>query len=238
MREGPVTGLPAPAPGHLSARALRVAGPARPLLDVHEFDLAEGITAVMGPNGAGKSLLVRALAGLRRPDAGTVDAAGGVGVVFQRPVMLRRSVAANVEFALRAAGRPRRERAVMAGRLLAAGGLADPRQPARTLSGGEQQRLAVLRALAAAPSVLLMDEPCAALDPAGTAGVERLMRLAAAAGTRVLVVTHDPRQARRVAGRVVFMDRGRIVEEGGLGRLDDPRSPQARAYLTGKIPCA
>ena len=238
MREGPVAGLPAAPEGHLRAEGLRVAAQGRALLDVPAFDLGPGITAVMGPNGAGKSLLARVLAGLVRPDAGRIDASGGVGVVFQRPVMLRRSVAANVDFALRAAGRPRRERAVMVGRLLEAGGLRDPRQGARTLSGGEQQRLAVLRALAAAPAVLLMDEPCAALDPASTAAVEGLMRRAEAAGTRILVVTHDAHQARRVASRVAFMDAGRIVEAGGPERLGRPRTASARAYLSGEIGCA
>lgn len=236
MREGPVTGLPAAPSGHLRASGLRVVAAGRTLLDVPAFEAAPGITAVMGPNGAGKSLLLRVLAKLRAPDEGAVASESGVGMVFQSPVLLRRSVAANLRFALRAAGRPRRMRAEIVGRLLAAGGLTDPRQPARTLSGGERQRLAVLRALAAGPATLLLDEPCAALDPAATAQVEALLRGAAAAGTRLVIVTHDAHQARRLATRVAVMDSGRIIEEGEPMLLDAPADPRTRAYLTGALP--
>ena len=229
-------GLPAPSPGALGARGLRLSAEGRALLDVPALELAPGITALMGPNGAGKSLLLRVLAGLRRPDAGRVEAAGGVGMVFQRPVLLRRSVAGNLDFALAAAGRPRAERRAVLPRLLEAGGFSHPHQPARALSGGEQQRLAVLRALAAAPAVLLMDEPCAALDPAGAAAVEALMRRSEAAGTRILLVTHDVHQSRRLASRVAFMASGRIVEAGAPALLDAPSHPAARAYLSGELP--
>ena len=236
MREGPVTGLPAAPAGHLHAAGLRVDAAGRTLLAVPAFEAGPGITAVMGPNGAGKSLLLRVLAGLRAPQAGRVLAEGGVGMVFQSPVLLRRSVAANVRFALRAARRPRRAHAEIVERLLAAGDLGDPSQPARTLSGGERQRLAVLRALAAGPATLLLDEPCAALDPAATGRVEALLRAAAAAGTRLVVVTHDAHQARRLATRVVVMDRGRIVEMGDPALLGAPADPRTRAYLTGALP--
>ena len=214
----------------------------RRLLDGLSFAVpARGITAVMGPNGAGKSLALRALAGLIALDEGRValsaEAAGAVALVFQTPVLLRRSARANLAHALRAYGAPRRERAARIEALLAMAGLAAlADRPARALSGGEQQRLAMVRALAARPRLLMLDEPTASLDPASTAAIEALVREAAAGGAAVALVTHDAGQARRLADRVVFVHRGRAAETTDAARFfDAPRSKEARAYLDGRL---
>lgn len=217
----------------------------RRLLDGLSVSLPRGgIVALMGPNGAGKSLTLRLMAGLIAPSAGTVrwgvrtaPPKGAVGLVFQRPVLLRRSTAANVDHALAIAGVPRAARPVRRCALLelaGLGALAD--RPARALSGGEAQRLALARALAARPQALLLDEPTASLDPASTSAIEALIRRVAAEGATVLIVTHDAGQARRLADRALFLHAGRIVEDAPAeGLLTAPRSPEAQAYLSGRL---
>ncbi|MEM6678491.1 MAG: ATP-binding cassette domain-containing protein [Pseudomonadota bacterium] len=224
--------------------AVRVSAQGRALLDGVDLTLAgRGITVVMGPNGAGKSLLLRVMHGLVQPDSGTVrwgDAAPDEAIrrrqalVFQKPVLLRRTVAANIDFVQRARGRrdPGRREA-----LLAHMGLAEHAQrPARLLSGGEQQRLALARALALDPEVLLLDEPTASLDPASVQLIEESVRGANAGGVKIVFVTHDVGQARRLADDVVFLHRGRIAEHGPADAfLSDPQSEAARAYLAGRL---
>ena len=202
-----------------------------------------GVTVVMGPNGAGKSLLLRLMHGLLEPTAGRVRWNGAAvdeavrrrqALVFQRPVLLRRSVRANIEFVLRL--RPGRE-PQPAMHWLEHVGLADrAEQPARRLSGGEQQRLAMARALALEPEVLLMDEPTASLDPASVATIEALVGEARQAGTKVVFVTHDIGQARRLADDVVFLHRGRLVEHTAAETFfEQPVSTAARDYLAGRL---
>ncbi len=229
----------------VSLQGVRFARGGRALLDGLDLALAPGgITALMGPNGAGKSLTLRMIAGLIAPDAGRVawgenaaPAKGAVALVFQKPVLLRRSAAANVDHALAVAGVGRRDRAARRDALLAMAGLerlAD--RPARALSGGEAQRLALARALAAEPRLLLLDEPTASLDPAATAAIEALARRIADQGTTILIVTHDAGQARRIADRAVFIHAGRVVEDAPAERLlTAPQSPQAQAYLAGRL---
>jgi tungstate transport system ATP-binding protein len=213
-------------------------------VDAIDLTLSDSaLTVVMGPNGAGKSLLLRLLHGLIRPTAGDIRWGGAPvsdavrkrqAMVFQRPVLLRRSVAANVDFALRLAdgADPLRRDA-----LLDRVGLLDRgRQPARALSGGEQQRLALARALATAPDVLFLDEPTASLDPASVQVIEDIVRETAAAGAKVIFVTHDVAQARRLAGDVVFLDRGRLAEHTPAAIFfDAPASAAAGDYLAGRL---
>ncbi|ETW11746.1 ABC transporter [Roseivivax marinus] len=212
------------------------------VLDGVDLTLAPGgCTVLMGPNGAGKSLLLKLMHGLTAPDAGTLSwnglgaqaATARQALVFQRPVLLRRSVKANLDFVLKARGGDRGRVA----ELLEHVGLADrARTPARRLSGGEQQRLALARALATDPEVLLLDEPTASLDPGATQAIERIVARAAAAGTRVIFVTHDVGQARRLADDVVFLHRGRVVDHAPAARFfDAPGDPAARAYLDGRL---
>ena len=240
------------APVAAAADALRVrledvvvARSGRRLIDRLDLDVPRsGVTALMGPNGAGKSLTLRLVAGLVAPDAGRVlwDAAprpprGRIGIVFQRPVLLRRSVEGNLRHALALARVPRRERRPRLDALLAVGRLgALARSPARALSGGEQQRLALMRALAFRPSLLLLDEPTASLEPRAAAAIEALVARVAGDGTAVVLVTHDAGQARRLADRALFLHDGRIVEDAPAPRFfQAPESTAARAYLGGRL---
>lgn len=231
----------------IEAEGLSFVRGGRALLDGVSFALAEtGVTAVMGANGAGKSLLLRMLAALVTPDRGRVHWAGRapdrarasrIGVVFQRPAMLRRSVLANMRFALKAAGVAPAERRRRGMEALAMGGLDHlARTSALALSGGEQQRLALLRAMAGAPEALLLDEATAHLDPASTQAIENLVDEARRRGTCVLLVTHDLGQARRLADRIAFLHRGRLLEDEDANRFfPTPATEQARAFVEGRL---
>ena len=203
-------------------------------------------TVIMGANGAGKSLLLRLLHGLIRPDGGEIlwqgrpmdrAARRAQAMVFQRPVMLRRSVAANLRFALGVRGFVGAERRARIREALARAGLEDlAHRPAGVLSGGEQQRLALARALACTPELLLLDEPTANLDPASTKAIEDQLRAAHAQGVTLVLVTHDLGQARRLAEDVVFLHRGRLAEQGPAGQiLASPRSEPMRAWIEGRL---
>lgn len=201
-------------------------------------------TAVIGPNGAGKSTLLRLAIGLIAPTAGRISWGGRprtdgrrLAMMFQRPAMLRRSAAANVAYALEASGLSRRQREVRVHDLLhqvGLGGLAG--RPARRLSGGEQQRLALARALAREPQLLCLDEPTASLDPASTKAVEDIITRIAATDVKIVLATHDLGQARRLAGDVVFMLRGRIHEHADAATFfAAPATPEAAAFLRGDL---
>lgn len=212
------------------------------VLDGVSLDLgASGCTMIMGQNGSGKSLLLKLLHGLMQPTAGTI-AWGGQNaaqvtarqaLVFQKPVLLRRSVVANIDFVLKARGKGR----ARAADLLEHVGLAHKAdQPARLLSGGEAQRLALARALATDPEVLFLDEPTASLDPASVLAIEAIVRDARARGVRIIFVTHDVGQARRMADDVVFVHRGRVAEHTkATDFFPDPQSDAARDYLNGRL---
>lgn len=231
----------------LRATGVSIRRGGRALLDRIDIVVEPGpLTVIMGPNGAGKSLLLRVLATLIRPDAGMVTWGGAVpdrgraprlGFVFQKPVMLRRSAVDNVRYALKAAGIPRGERDDRAVAALAAAGLDRlAGSPARVLSGGEQQRLAIARALATGPEVLLLDEPTANLDPAATQAIENQVVAAHRAGTTVVFVTHDLGQARRLANDVVFMHRGQVAERTAASRFfSEPSSEAATAFIEGRL---
>lgn len=217
-------------------------GPTRILDDV-TLEIGAGAPLVLlGPNGAGKTTLLKLAMGLSRPTSGRVEVAAAQGraplrtaFVFQKPVMLRRSTAANVAFALRAAGEPADPGRVT--RLLAQVGLTGlGERPARRLSGGEQQRLALARALARRPELLLLDEPTANLDPSATRSVEEVVAHAAGAGVTVVMATHDLGQARRLGGRVALLVKGRIAEAAPAEQFfSAPQSEAARRFLAGDL---
>ncbi len=201
------------------------------------------ITAVIGPNGAGKSLFLRLCHGLIQPTSGTVHWGGAPdnpvnrqAMVFQRPVMLRRSVVANIEHVLAARKIPRSERAPRIEEVLERTGLARfATQSARTLSFGEQQKLAIARAWVLKPDVLFLDEPTASLDPAATHWIEELVLSIHDGGTRIVMTTHDLGQARRLAREILFMFRGRLLEHSEAEPFfDKPRNDLAEAYIAGE----
>jgi tungstate transport system ATP-binding protein len=201
-------------------------------------------TVLIGPNGSGKTTLLRVAMGLLPPSAGRVTWDGVAeasparrAIVFQRPVMLRRSVEGNIRYALNAADIPSDRHDAGLAELLSLVGLdALASRPARKLSGGEQQRLALARALARDPSVLLLDEPTASLDPAATKAIEDIIRAVAARGVKVVMATHDLGEARRLAGDVVFLHRGRVVEAAEAETFfHSPQTAEARAFLAGDL---
>ena len=202
-------------------------------------------TMILGANGAGKSLFLRLCHGLIRPTTGRVlwqgakgrDPADAQAMVFQRPVMLRRSVAANVDYALKLRGMAAAERRAAVEDALGHTGLrrlAD--NPARVLSVGEQQKLALARAWALQPEVLFLDEPTASLDPAATHAVEQIINAIDAAGTRIVMTTHDLGQARRLGDEGMFLNRGRLLEKTPAERFfSEPENDLAQAFLKGEL---
>jgi len=215
------------------------------ILDRISLAVAAGSpTVLIGPNGAGKTTLLRLIMGLVAPTHGRVTWGGRENVppthraiVFQRPTMLRRSAAGNIRYALAAAGVPRAKREARAGELCALvglDGLGD--RAARKLSGGEQQRLALARALAKEPQILLLDEPTASLDPAATKAIEDVIRAVVGRGIKVVMSTHDLHEARRLAGEIVLMHRGRVIESGPADAFFcAPSSADSRRFIAGEL---
>lgn len=231
----------------LSARGLCFDSGKQRLINNIDLDISPGrCTVVMGANGSGKSLLLRLLHGLLLPTAGEIlwhgrpldrAARQDQAMVFQRPVMLRRSVAANLRFALSVRGVRGSERKAREAETLALARLNTLKdRPARVLSGGEQQRLAMARAMICAPRMLLLDEPTASLDPASSLAIELLIEDARKSGTTIILVTHDAGQARRLGDDLIFLHSGSIAETGTVSRvLDIPRTEAAQAWLNGRL---
>lgn len=198
---------------------------------------------VMGANGAGKSLFLRLCHGLIDPTAGRRLWASGEpraqaqAMVFQRPVLLRRSVAANLDYPLALKGVARAARREAVARTLDRFGLNDlADRPARLLSGGEQQRLALARAWAMAPQILFLDEPSSALDPSATRVIEEMIEQFTDDGITIVMTSHDLGQARRLAEDVAFLHRGRLIEHAQAAEFfAGPRTPEARAFLAGDL---
>lgn len=231
-------------PMHARDLDLRLNG--KQLIDQVSFSLdGQHRTVILGPNGAGKSLLLRLVHGLLRPSGGTVSWAGmspqqvgrRVAMVFQHAVMLRRSVAGNVHHVLKVMGVPRIDRSEIVDRTLAYAGLTGMAEhSARTLSGGEQQRLSIARAWALSPQVLLLDEPTSNLDPGATAAVEALIRTVEQSGTKIVMTTHDIAQARRLAGDVLFLHHGRLLEHTGAESFfQRPQTDEASKFIQGEL---
>lgn len=241
----------APAPGTrdvlLEAKGLAFETAGHRLLSAIDLQIRRGSrTVIMGPNGAGKSLLLRLLHGLITPTEGQVlwqgnpldkTARRSQAMVFQRPVLLRRSARANLKFALKVRGKKGFKRDSLINQALITAGLKHlAHRPARVLSGGEQQRLATVRALACEPDLLFLDEPTASLDPAATADIEQLITEANAKGVTIVLVTHDAGQAARLGEELIFLQDGQIAETGDVQRvLKVPKSEPARAWLDGRL---
>jgi tungstate transport system ATP-binding protein len=195
-------------------------------------------TIILGANGAGKSVLMRLMHGLLAPSSGRVlwKSAGRQAMVFQRPVMLRRSAFHNVRYALEVAGAADADR--IAREALAEVGLSHlAHRPARMLSGGEQQRLALARAWALHPEVLFLDEPTASLDPTATREIEAVIRAFDGAGTKIVMATHNLGQARRLGDEVIYLHQGRMVERAAVEKFfAQPSTPEAAAFIKGELP--
>jgi tungstate transport system ATP-binding protein len=218
----------------------------RPLVDGVSLRIEAGPrTVILGPNGAGKSLLLRLCHGLLKPTGGRIawsgpgaaEAAQKQAMVFQRPLMLRRSALANVEYPLRLRGVPAAARRARAADALARTGLtAFAAQAARRMSIGEQQRLALARAWVSEPEVLFLDEPTASLDPAATFAVEEIADAIHRAGTKIVMTTHDLAQARRLADEIVFLHRGQLLEHAPAADFfARPATIEAQAFLAGTL---
>lgn len=221
-----------------SRRGKRLVGPVNLSLD------GQGLCVVLGPNGSGKTTLLRLMHGTARLTAGTVQwscdtatARHHQAFVFQRPVVLRRTVEENLAYPLRLRGADRKTAKAAAHRWAEKVGLT-PHLPRRAmvLSGGEQQKLAIARALITEPALVFLDEPTASLDGRAMREIEAILLQAKADGTRLILSTHDMGQARRIADKVVFI-LGGVVHETGSARMffDDPQTPEARAFLKGDI---
>ena len=231
-------------PLRLDAVVFAVAG--RPVIDHVSLSVEAGPrTVIVGPNGAGKSVLLRLCHGLLAPTSGSIrwnalepSRPRRQAMVFQRPVLLRRSALANVEYALKLSGLDadlRRERARDALRTVGLERIAS--RPAKVLSGGEQQRLALARVWALKPEVLFLDEPTASLDPGATDEIERVIAAMHADGTKITMITHNLGQARRMGDEILFMHQGRVVERSPAERFfRRPASSEAAKFLEGELP--
>ncbi len=233
----------------LELRDVSFAVAGRTIIDRLSLEIDAGTcTMILGANGAGKSVLMRLIHGLLAPSAGTVrwsDPDPGrvrrrQALVFQRPVMLRRSALANVVYALRAAGAPGSDPRARAMDALVSVGLAHlAHRPARVLSGGEQQRLALARAWALDPEVLLLDEPTASLDPSATREIEKVIRAFHVSGTKIVMATHNLGQARRLGDEVIYLHQGRVVERAPVEAFfAKPATAEAAAFIKGELPWA
>ncbi len=210
------------------------------IIDSATLTLSAQRSIVLGPNGAGKSTLLRLIHGLLHPSGGRLAWPQPLSqaMVFQRPIMLRTTALANVEYGLKLKGHlapERRRRATQALARVELGHIAS--RPARLLSGGEQQRVALARVWALEPELLILDEPTASLDPASTREVERIINEIAAAGTRILMTTHNLGQARRMADEIIFIDHGRIVEQTPVDQFfTRPQTGAAQRFLQEETP--
>jgi len=227
----------------LDSVSFRVNG--KTIIDRVSIEIGTGPrTIILGSNGAGKSVLMRLCHGLLEPTSGSIVWRGAVNghqrqaMVFQRPVMLRRSAVANVVYGLKLAGVAPRERELRARDVLEAVGLASVAgRPARVLSGGEQQKLALARAWALGPEVLFLDEPTANLDPGATRDVETIIGQIRAGGTKIVMTTHNLGQAKRLGDEILFLSQGRLVERTPVEQFfTKPASAEADAFIRGELP--
>ena len=230
-------------PIHLNAIEVRKSG--KCLLGPLDLTLApEGFTIVMGPNGAGKSTLLKTLHGMERVRGGSrawavpeTEALTRQAFVFQTPVVMRRTVLDNVAYPLTLRGMSKREAQAAAQGWLSVVGLSKAAaQRASDLSGGERQKMALARALITEPEVLLLDEPCANLDGQATREIESLLLDAHKNGMRIVMATHDHGQARRLASEVLFLHKGKLLEQTPAPQFfETPQTPEAKAFIAGDI---
>lgn len=205
---------------------------------------AKGVTIVLGPNGAGKSTLLKTLHGMERLISGHIDwsqpkhaAQDRQAFVFQTPTLMRRTVLDNVAYPLTLKGMAKSKAREVAAEWLEKVHLTKAlHQRAGDLSGGERQKMALVRALIRGPELLFLDEPCANLDGRATREIEEMLQVTNASGTRLIMATHDLGQAKRLATDVCFLHQGHLLEHTPAETFfNAPKSPQAQAFLNGDI---
>ena len=226
----------------------------REVLHVEQLSFHRGrIYGIIGPSGAGKSTFLRLVNLLELPTSGEIYFKGEpvalngrpdvrarreMTMVFQKPLLFRTSVEENIAYGLKARRFPREEIKARVESLLEKVGLKElARRQAGTLSGGEAQRVAIARAVAFEPALLLLDEPTANLDPLNVELIEQLiLDLNRDTEMTIIIVTHNIFQARRIAGEVIFLHEGRIVEKGETEEIfTSPRDPRTKAFVEGRM---
>jgi tungstate transport system ATP-binding protein len=209
-------------------------GSIKALHDISLEAIDEGIVALVGPNGSGKTTLLRLMAGLEKPDAGRIETPENVTMVFQRAVMFSASVYRNLAYGLKLRGTEDDEiRKKIAESLRTVGLEGFEKRSAKKLSGGEQQRIAIARALLLEPEVLLLDEPTSNLDYENARIVEDIIR--AQSDRLVMLATHNLFQVRRLASTVVFLKNGTLVEAGLTEEIfESAEKEETRLFLSGK----
>ncbi len=224
------------------------------VLKIDKLVLRKGfIYGIIGPSGAGKSTLLRIINLLTPPSSGTYHFMGRplpdngqerlqlqrkMALVFQKTILFRDTVWNNVAYGLKARGYSRNEIEQRVGDLLEQVGLKDlAARRADTLSGGEAQRIAIARAMAYEPHLLLLDEPTANLDPGNIELIEEMIgTMSRTKSITVAMVTHNVFQARRIANEVIFIHEGQVVEAGPTEQLfTDPKDPRTRAFVEGRM---
>ncbi|MBQ9068126.1 MAG: ABC transporter ATP-binding protein [Eggerthellaceae bacterium] len=215
----------------------------RVVLSIDSLALDSGVSyALIGSNGSGKTTLLRALAGTSKPNVGVIDVSGvvtrnqvRVGYMPQKPYVFGYSVEKNVAMAIASAGLPKQEVDRRVADALSAVGMGElARARGNTLSGGEAQRVALARILVSDLDVMLLDEPTASMDIAGTLQVESaLADYRLRTGCLMLVATHAPAQAKRIADQAIMLHEGRLVEQGAVGEvLEHPVTEEGRSFLS------
>ena len=202
---------------------------------------SDDVTVIMGPNGAGKSIFLKILNGILTPTSGCItwnnkkqfsDTLNTQAFVFQKPILLRRSVIANLDYMDSVLGYKKK---ISKDRLLEIVQLKKQKnQPARMLSLGEQQRLSLIRSLMLRPNLLLLDEPTANLDPASTKIIEDIILNLKMMGIKIIFVTHNILQAKRIADDIIFLNEGKMVEHLGKKEFfSNSKSIEVQNYLNG-----
>ena len=202
---------------------------------------SDDVTVIMGPNGAGKSIFLKILNGILTPTSGCItwnnkkqfsDTLNTQAFVFQKPILLRRSVIANLDYMDSVLGYKKK---ISKDRLLEIVQLKKQKnQPARMLSLGEQQRLSLIRSLMLRPNLLLLDEPTANLDPASTKIIEDIILNLKMMGIKIIFVTHNILQAKRIADEIIFLNEGKMVEHLNKQEFfSNSKSIEVQNYLNG-----
>lgn len=225
----------------------------REVLRINHLEIPDGkIYTILGPNGSGKTTLLRIMALLLRNDEGSLEVLGEkvewnkgqilrlrrqMSMVTQTSFMFQGSVNYNVAYGLRKRKMADREIRRRIGEILEMVGMSAYQEAdARTLSGGERQKVAIARALILEPRVLFLDEPTSNIDIASAAEIEKYIKyINETWGTTIIMVTHNLFQARRLADEVLFLNEGRIIEQGRADLIfEQPQDERTAAFLRGE----